>query len=287
MDQGIEKGKELTTVEIDMNDFTQWASNRYSKNTITLILCYVRRFHNLLYGNLRELGSLSDSVRTNTIKSLIVLSKYLGKYKEFKERLSNYGVKVSKQDSVTSFLRILKASDSNILEWLKGTKSILRDNEQLLLKYAILVGLRKEEAIISFNKIIELHRLNRLNEYYDVNLNCLMHFKYPKLFFRRTKNVYISFVTPELLNQIASNEPLTYHMINKKLFRRGIKTRISELRDYFNTFMLRHGLLEQEINLLCGRIPASIFIRHYWGPSLKELSDRTLKAVSELEQQLT
>ena len=31
-------------------------------------------------------------------------------------------------------------------------------------------------------------------------------------------------------------------------------------------------------------IPPSIFLRHYWSPSFKELRDRTLKAPTELEQ---
>jgi hypothetical protein len=48
--------------------------------------------------------------------------------------------------------------------------------------------------------------------------------------------------------------------------------------------MLHHGLLEQEVNLLQGRIPASIFVKHYWSPKLTELRDRVFKALNELEQ---
>jgi len=283
IDQNIEKGKELTT-EIDLNDFRQWVSGKYSHTYTILVLCYVSRYHHLLYGNLRELDSLSDGVKANTVKALIVLSKYLGKYKEFKERLSNYGVKITVQDSFGSFLRILKASDSDILQWFKNTKTILRDNEQLLLKYTLLTGLRKEEAIMSFNMIIKLSKEKKISEYYDSNLNCLCHFKYPKLFLRRTKNTFISFVTPELLRQIANSEPLTYHMINKKLFRRHIRTRINELRDYYATFMLSHGILEHEVNLTQGRVKTILF-QHYWSPKLSELRDRIFKATSELEQQ--
>jgi hypothetical protein len=32
------------------------------------------------------------------------------------------------------------------------------------------------------------------------------------------------------------------------------------------------------------RIPPSIFLRHYWSPSFKELRDRTLEATKQLEE---
>ena len=67
------------------------------------------------------------------------------------------------------------------------------------------------------------------------------------------------------------------------------RCRLNELGDYFGTFMIRHGLIREEVDLLQGRISPSIFIRHYWSPSrasFKELGDRTPKAVSELEQTL-
>jgi hypothetical protein len=45
--------------------------------------------------------------------------------------------------------------------------------------------------------------------------------------------------------------------------------------------MIRHGLVAQEVDLLCGRIPPSIFVRHYFSPAIKELEERTLKALEE------
>jgi len=62
------------------------------------------------------------------------------------------------------------------------------------------------------------------------------------------------------------------------------KEKINELRDYYCTFMVKHGLIREEVDLLQGRIPPSIFIRHYWSPSFKELRDRTLEAINLLEQ---
>ena len=111
-----------------------------------------------------------------------------------------------------------------------------------------------------------------------------MHFKYPKDFIRRTKNCFISFTLENLISEIANSEPITYERIRKRLHKNKLKCRINELRDYFGTYLLQHGILEPEINLLQGRIPPSIFIKHYWSPKLSELGTRTLKAISELEQ---
>jgi hypothetical protein len=137
-----------------------------------------------------------------------------------------------------------------------------------------------------FNKIIELCKQNRLEEYYDFNLNCLMHFRYSKEFIRVKKNAFISFIPKQLILEIARSKTVSYNAIRKKLERKGIKTRINELRDFYGTFMLHHGLLEQEVNLLQGRIPPSIFVKHYWSPKLSELRDRVFKALNELEQTL-
>ena len=77
---------------------------------------------------------------------------------------------------------------------------------------------------------------------------------------------------------------MTYAAIIKRLRRKGLKTRINELRDYYATFMVKHGLIREEVDLLQGRIPPNIFIRHYWSPSFKELRNRTLKAIKLLHK---
>ena len=265
-------------------EFKQWVKNKYAKTYSPTILCYVRKYKHLIYGNLKELDFLTDSTKATVVKALIILSKFLGIHRQFRQRLADYGVKIHRQDSFTSFLRILNTNSNGngILEWLYEVQPILSDNENTFLKFCLYSGLRKQEAITSFNKIIELHKSGNLN-YYDSNLNCLLHFKYPKEFIRRTKNCFISFVTKDLIDQICNCQPVSYSAIRKRLERKHIKMRINELRDYFGTYLLQHGILEPEINLLQGRIPPSIFIKHYWSPKLSELRDRIFKALKDLE----
>jgi intergrase/recombinase len=242
----------------------------------------------MISGDLNDLELLSPHIRNHAIKSLIVLSKYLGIHQQFKQKLSNFGIKAYRQDSFTSFLRILNTNNNgnDILKWLKEVYPILNDNENIFLRFCLYSGLRKAEAITSFNRIIELNNKGLLNEYYDNNLNCLLHFKYPKDFIRRTKNCFITFITEDLLKQICNSQPVSYNAIRKKLERKNVKCRINELRDYFGTYLLQHGILEAEINLCQGRTPPSIFIKHYWSPKLSELRDRIFKALVELEQSI-
>jgi hypothetical protein len=50
--------------------------------------------------------------------------------------------------------------------------------------------------------------------------------------------------------------------------------------------MVRHNLISEEADLLQGRVPKSVFARHYLKENPAELRDRTLKAITELEQTL-
>jgi len=239
-----------------------------------------------LNDNLRDLDVLPNGIRNNTIKSLIVLAKFLGIHKEFKQRLGDFGIRMSKQDAFTSFMRIYNNNGADLLKWYEMAFDLLRTNEQCYLRFLALSGLRKEEAITSFNKIIELNRTKSLMEYYIEENNALEHFKYKQLFLRNTKNVYVSIVPSPLIREICTAECVTYPAILKRLSKNGLKCRLNELRDYFGSYMVRHGLIREEVDLLQGRIPPSIFIRHYWSPSFKELRDRTLDALKQLEQSL-
>jgi len=247
---------------------------------------YAKKYFYML-NNPIELQTFSKWKRANVMKSLIALSKYLGIYEEFKYRLKSYGIKWSRTNSIEAFLRMLNGCNNNILEWYSKASQVLKSNERLYLKFVLLSGLRRSEAINSFNLIIKLHKENNLNSYYNRELSALEHFRYGELFLRKTKNCYITFLPFSLIEEIAhTKKPITYAMIRKKLQRKRIPTRIKELRDHYATFMVRHGLIKEEVNLLQGRVAPDVFTRYYWSPSFKDLRDRTLKAVRELEQEL-
>ena len=96
-------------------------------------------------------------------------------------------------------------------------------------KFLLHSGLRVDEGINSFNKVIELNRERKLGQYYDESLNCLCHFKYPETFIRKTKNCFITFTSPEFLNQIVASETITYASIRERLERNKIGIGFNEL----------------------------------------------------------
>jgi hypothetical protein len=267
----------------DWVEFKKFVQGKYRKTTAKRVMCYANRYYHVLEsGNIGQLNAVPSTVRSEVIKSLIVISKYIGCYEQFKASLKSYGIKASRPDALAAFVRIYNNNNSNLDEWFAKVKPVLTPQENLLLKFLRLTGLRCSEGIESFNLIIELSEKGRLYEYLSAETGILEHFRYKDKFLRGTKNAFISIVPESLIGEITGSRPVTYAAITKKLQRRKIPTRISELRDYYGTFMIRHGLVAQEADLLCGRIPPSIFVRHYFSPAIKELRERTLKALEEI-----
>jgi intergrase/recombinase len=186
-------------------------------------------------------------------------------------------------DAFYSFSRMYTNHNSDLMEWYAKIQQFLTKDEKTLLRYLRLSGLRKEEGIISFNKIVELSREGKLASYLNED-GLLEHFQFKKLFLRGTKNAYITIVPKSLIDEITTCNQVAYNPIIKRLQRRKMRTRINELRDSYGTFMVRNGLIKEEVDLLQGRIPPSIFIRHYWSPSFKELRNRTLEALEKMSQ---
>jgi len=139
-------------------------------------------------------------------------------------------------------------------------------------------GLRPNEGIESFNLI-----RTKLDVYYNEELGTLEHFRFGKTFLRNIKNAFITIIPKSFIMKIAEKDKVTYSMVKNKLQRNHTPIRLNTLRDYYGTFMVRHGLIKEEVDLLQGRISKSIFVRHYWSPLFKELRERTLAALKQLE----
>jgi hypothetical protein len=272
---------------LDWGKFRAFVYGKYAKTTAPKVMCYAKRYSYILAsGKVQEIETFPSTIRPEVIKSLIIVSKYIGVYEAFKAALKSYGIKLARPDAFSCFSRIYSNRNSDLWDWYAQIDPILKPEEKLLLKYIRLSGLRKEEGIISFNLIIELSKQNNLGVYLNDD-GLLEHFRFKKQFLRGTKNVYISIVPPKLISEIAQSSPVAYNPIFKRLYRRKMRCRINELRDAYGTFMVRNGLIKEEVDLLQGRIPPSIFIRHYWSPSFKELRDRTLEALGQMNKQIT
>ena len=219
---------------------------------------------------------------------MVNLSKYLRCYQEYKAKLRNNGVKwLNTDDTFNSFLRIVNNNHNSLHSWYKAANGLLRENERLFLKYTLVTGLRKGEAVNSFNLIIELSQQNRLSEYYNSDTEILEHFKYADLFLRATKKVYISIVNKDLVSAIERSNNVSYSANRKRLTRNNQKLRFKELRSYYATYLRQHGILAEYIDLLQGRIPKSVFARHYLKvEDVKELANKVNALTASMENSL-
>jgi len=274
-------------INFDLNKYREFLLSKYALDYAKIQFNYVRKYSDLLE-NPNELNNIPVSIRGNALKALINLSKYLGGYESFKSQLKNHGIKwVTTDNSFNSFLAIVNNQHSTLGNWYKSAMDVLPDNEKLYLKYTLVSGLRKDESIKSIMLIQKLARENKLNEYWNTELGILEHFKYGDLFLRNTKNVYISIVSEELVQQIVSSKPIFYTTIRKHLEKNKLILRIKELRSYFATFLRKNGIISEYIDLIQGRIPRSVFVRHYLKvDDFKALVTQVLAITENLESSL-
>jgi intergrase/recombinase len=256
----------------------QYASLQYA---------YVKKYGSLI-DNPCEINNLPSGIRSNVMKSLINFSKYLGRYETFKSQLKNYGIKwISTDNSFNSFLAIINNNHSTLGAWYSKALNALSVSEKLWLKFTLLTGLRKTEAINSFNLIIKLAGEGKLSEYFNGESGILEHFKYRELFLRNSKNVYISIASKDLVSEIAKSSKVSYSAIRKKAARNKQNLRIKELRSYYATYLRKNGILAEYVDLLQGRIPKSVFARHYLKlESIKELVAQVNSVTASIENSL-
>jgi hypothetical protein len=206
-------------------------SQRYAKDQLN---CTVKYYECL--ANPAQLLTLSITKRLNALKAMVCLSKYLGCYEEYKVKLKNYGIKWTNADTAfNGFLAIFNHKHDTLPDWVKQVQPFLNDNEKLLLRFLAVTGLRKSEAITSFNMIIELNAKGKLGEYYNEEFSTLEHFKYGRLFLRGTKNAFISVVSKAMITEICNSQSVSYNVIHCRLIRKHIPLRLKELRSYQNS----------------------------------------------------
>lgn len=217
------------------------------------------------------------------MKALSALSKFLGIYEDYRRLIRNYGLKWTGRNGDDLIIaRLTKSVNGNeIIEWIRTVKQQIPEIA-LFMDFIAVTGLRLNEALNAYNLIVQLSRQNRLKEYYKPDNEILEHFRFKSFFIRRTKKAFISFVSKQLIDEIAKSEPLTIDMIRKRIQRRKLSLRFSDIRE-FNASILTKHLRRPEIDFIQGRVSSSVFMRNYFNPVwITDLKDRTLKAQKEM-----
>jgi intergrase/recombinase len=146
--------------------------------------------------------------------------------------------------------------------------------------FATLTGLRAEEACQS----IRLIRQNA-NNYYNSHYQVLEHFRYKDIFIGRSKKAFISLVDDQILD-IARQSCDSWMAITSRLKRRNTPMHLSYCRKIFGTWLRKNGIETELIDMLQGRIPTTVFGKHYYRPSFNEERERIHDIVGSLRKQI-
>jgi len=230
---------------------------------------------------------MSESKLNLVMCSLSSLAKYLGVYERFQGLVKAYGLKwknVKAEDLLLS--RIINVErNGNVLEWVKQVKAEM-PKLSVFMDFMVFSGLRLEEAVNSYNLIIELAKAGRLSDYYNEENEALEHYKFKGLFIRRTKKAFVSFIPRRLVEAVSREEKLTIFKVWNWIKRKGLKCRFPDIREYYATVMTK-WLSSAEIDFLQGRISGSVFMRNYFNPALiGDLKERVFKGLMEIQKGL-
>jgi len=268
-----------------LNKFT---SRSYAKQIFSNSIKYFECLENP-----QGISEIPASNRGNVLKAMANLSKFLGVYGEYQKRLKNSGIKwLSSDNAFSSFLRMTNHNHGSLGDWYRTMQNILRDNEKLYLEFMLKTGIRKNEGIRAFNRVIQLAKEGSLDTYYNSELGILEHYKQKYsdgrfMFLKATKKLYISIVSKALIDEIAESQKVSYSAMRKRIIRARYNIRIRELRSYYATYLRTQGILSEYIDLLQGRIPKSVFARHYLKvDDVKELVNKINVIIASIEGSL-
>ncbi|MEM1589665.1 MAG: integrase [Candidatus Bathyarchaeia archaeon] len=253
--------------------FRGWLLNRgLRERYVRDLVCYARKFSWLLGDgvNLGVLEGLRD--KNMVLSALSSLSRFLGRYKEWRLRLEDAGVRWNSTKSDVCFLNVYNGAESvsSFVSWMEKVKQKVEWNLWVAVCFCALTGLRTGEAVYSLNKIAD----GGLKAYpYNEELHVLEHFR-DRWFLRKSKKAFVSVLTPRL-EKILESEwrdfRLTYNAVRLRLKRRGLECRLYDARKFHNTVLWQNGVDEATINLLAGRLSTGIFQKHYWRPNIREV----------------
>jgi hypothetical protein len=244
------------------DDFEKYLKGTHRDKSVVCRLSYAKKYyHVLLEGNAKDILSLSNQKKLQVMKSLSVLSKFIGCYDMWKSIKEKYQLKWSSGNSFDAFKKIINEDNSlnSLLDWLNNTTSQISDKYRNILFYCTLTGLRPNEACQSIKLFKE-----KIDNYLDKNKMMLKHFEFPDIFIRRTKQAYLSIANDLILKIANESGNYSYNALRCHLKRKNILMNMNYCRKIFATFMRNNGVQSEIVDLLQGRIPKSVFVRHYY-----------------------
>ena len=279
------KGNNIES-KIGASDF--WDSFRLylrgfnNEKTIYTRISYAKRFSYLLVNeNFNDIHTLSKDKRNHVMKSLAALSKFLGMYDKWKSIVEKFNLKWSSEfNGLDAFKKIIN-SKNNLDAMVLSVRDAIHNHDipseyRNLLLYCTLTGLRASEAIESA-RIIQNEKL--YSRYVSKDKDMIKHYEFPEVFIRTTKKAYISIINDDIINLALSCSNVNVNTFRSFFTRRKIPLIMNLCRKIFATFLRIKNIEPEIIDLLQGRIPKSIFLRHYYRPNINEIITDKIRPV--------
>jgi intergrase/recombinase len=221
------------------------------------------------------------------MKALSNLARFTGRTEQWHQMLQQYQLSWStgteKLDAFTRFFDDSKDLDT-MIRWLREAIRLLPADYANFFLFCTLTGLRASECIEAVRLLNGSSEPTRT--YFNPEQHILQHYKFPELFIRRTKAVYISVVNDQIIG-IAKKIGKTPGQSAMKMhvWQGGLSMRLKYCRKIYASWLHKSGISESLIDMLQGRIGKNIFLRHYLTPS-SDYKQQVLNALGKLQGQL-
>jgi hypothetical protein len=195
--------------QIDWQQFHQFLLQRMTPNTAEDRLRYAKQYASVLSSGIPyDLLQLSPHKRIHAMKALSSLARFTGRQSVWQMMRQRYGLQWStgteKLDAFARFFDDSKNLDT-MIGWLKEAIRALPKPYANFLLFCTLTGLRASECVEAVRLLNDTSTRNS-SIYYNPEQNILQHYRFPELFIRRTKAVYISIVNKQMLEIAQSIE---------------------------------------------------------------------------------
>jgi len=248
-------------------EFRHYLIAQRRRNVKQVVLCARRYGHILQTNDASELLLISGTMRHHAMEGLTALAKFQGRYDQWKQIKERYQLKWSDKDGLEVFMSIIDAKKdySSMIKWLQDVCQKIPIGYANILIYATLVGLRPTEACQSISLI---H--TDLGIYLNKDLMVLEHLRYPDIFIRNSKKAFVSIVNEDIISYAKNANNCGYNALRNFLKRHKLDMQMSYCRKIFGRYLRMQAIESETIDLLQGRIPKSVFARHYFRPDFDE-----------------
>jgi hypothetical protein len=265
----------------DVDAFHEWLLNRGYTDEYARYLtrCVREHLRDYLGGNL---SAILERRSQNYLAAGSALFRFLGRYDEWKMLLHGHGVSWKKRDR-TYFLGLILGRSSlvdELLSWMDEVKERFPRERWFTVAFLGLSGLRLGEGL----KVLSMAGEGKLGEMYSEDLGALELWRF-KEFLRMSKKAFLVPISDRVYDVLSSwRFRVTRHMLVKPLKKWKLPIRLGELRKLHATLLRRGGLMQEEVDILQGRVPPTIFAKHYLSLDLKELCCRAGEILRPYEE---